>query len=88
MYCFGGFCKEKNVQERSDLGNSLVFTGCQLSLSNYNRNLQTIGSLYMGTGNLQRVHKRERTSDFGSDVTCHKCLHQVPASSWEAGIPK
>lgn len=66
---------------RSDLGNSILLTGCQLSLSNYNRNLQTLSSLCMGTGNLHRVHKRKRTSDFGSDATCHKCLHQVPATS-------
>lgn len=56
--CTDFFSNKNKKFTISDLGNSIVFTGCQLSLSNCNRNLQTLGSLCMGTGNLHRAHKK------------------------------
>lgn len=77
------FVLEEKFRE-SDLGNSTVFTRCQLPLSSWNRNVRTTKSSYTGLETCT-VCRRERTSHFGSGMIRHKCLHQVPASSLSSG---
>lgn len=77
------FVLEEKFRE-SDLGNSTVFTRCQLPLSSWNRNVRTTKSSYTGLETCT-VCRRERTSHFGSGMIRHKCPHQVPASSLSSG---